>query len=106
MFTELNVTARSIFQQVLEGLLYLHSHNIVHRDLSLSNLLLSSSMDAVSLHSSKFCAVNKTFPFLVIPCLLHLLTMQKIADFGLAVELDNADEKHYTMCGTPNYIAP
>ena len=72
----------------------MHSHNIVHRDLSLSNLLLSSSMDAVSLHSSKFCAVNKTFPFLVIPCLLHLLTMQKIADFGLAVELDNADEKH------------
>lgn len=32
--------------------------------------------------------------------------LQKIADFGLAAQLKGADEKHYTMCGTPNYIAP
>lgn len=32
--------------------------------------------------------------------------MQKIADFGLAAQLSGPDEKHYTMCGTPNYIAP
>jgi serine/threonine protein kinase len=31
---------------------------------------------------------------------------QKIADFGLATQLSRADEKHLTMCGTPNYISP
>ena len=34
------------------------------------------------------------------------LGLQKIADFGLAAQLKGPDEKHYTMCGTPNYIAP
>ena len=31
---------------------------------------------------------------------------QKIADFGLAARLTMPNEKHYTMCGTPNYISP
>ena len=39
---------RIILNQVVKGLIYLHSFNIVHRDLSLSNILLTSSMDAVS----------------------------------------------------------
>lgn len=30
----------------------------------------------------------------------------KIADFGLATQLTRPDEKHMTMCGTPNYISP
>ena len=30
----------------------------------------------------------------------------KIADFGLATQLSRPDEKHMTMCGTPNYISP
>ena len=47
-------TARCVFSQVVQGLLYLHSHNILHRDLSLSNLLLTSSMDAVSPSLSVF----------------------------------------------------
>jgi serine/threonine protein kinase len=34
------------------------------------------------------------------------LGLQKIADFGLATQLSRADEKHLTMCGTPNYISP
>jgi len=37
-----------IFKQIVQGLLYLHSHQIVHRDLSLANLLLTKSMHAVS----------------------------------------------------------
>lgn len=41
--------ARKIFRQIVEGLLYLHSEMIIHRDLSLSNILLTRSMDAVSL---------------------------------------------------------
>ncbi|XP_017072409.1 serine/threonine-protein kinase PLK4 isoform X2 [Drosophila eugracilis] len=73
-FTE--VEAASILKQVVAGLLYLHSHNIMHRDISLSNLLLSQEM--------------------------HV----KIADFGLATQLKRPDERHITMCGTPNYISP
>jgi len=30
----------------------------------------------------------------------------KIADFGLATRLSTPLEKHYTLCGTPNYISP
>jgi polo-like kinase 4 len=65
-----------IFKQVVQGVLYLHSHNIVHRDLSLANVLLTDTLDA------------------------------KISDFGLATQLHVPEEKHYTMCGTPNFIAP
>ena len=30
---------------------------------------------------------------------------QKIADFGLATEV-KTEQKQFTMCGTPNYMAP
>ena len=63
-------------KQVIQGLLYLHSHGILHRDLTLANLLLSGDMNV------------------------------KIGDFGLATQLTVPDEKHFTMCGTPNYISP
>lgn len=65
----------NIISQVVNGLLYLHSHNIIHRDMSLSNLLLTQDFQV------------------------------KIADFGLAT-LSGPNEKHMTMCGTPNYISP
>ncbi|OXU23422.1 hypothetical protein TSAR_006105 [Trichomalopsis sarcophagae] len=68
--------AGRIIQQVVQGLLYLHSHQILHRDMSLSNLLLTRDMQV------------------------------KIADFGLATQLSRPDEKHMTMCGTPNFISP
>ncbi|XP_025204259.1 serine/threonine-protein kinase PLK4 [Melanaphis sacchari] len=70
------IEARYIIRQVVEGLLYLHKHNIVHRDMTLTNLLLTKDMRI------------------------------KIADFGLATQLNSKDEKHMTMCGTPNYISP
>ncbi|XP_026758163.1 serine/threonine-protein kinase PLK4 [Galleria mellonella] len=68
--------AADIFKQVVSGVLYLHSYNIIHRDLSLNNLLLTKDLNV------------------------------KIADFGLATQLNGPDEKHVTMCGTPNYISP
>ncbi|XP_012940438.1 serine/threonine-protein kinase PLK4 isoform X2 [Aplysia californica] len=68
--------ARRLMRQTVEGILYLHSHGILHRDLTLSNLLLTRDMNV------------------------------KIADFGLATQLQGPDEKHFTMCGTPNYISP
>ncbi|NXJ06115.1 PLK4 kinase, partial [Odontophorus gujanensis] len=68
--------ARHFLHQITTGMLYLHSHGILHRDLTLSNILLTSNMNV------------------------------KIADFGLATQLKMPHEKHYTMCGTPNYISP
>ncbi|XP_036373334.1 serine/threonine-protein kinase PLK4 [Megalops cyprinoides] len=68
--------ARHFMHQIVKGMLYLHTHGIMHRDLTLSNLLLTSSMNI------------------------------KIADFGLATQLKLPNEKHFTMCGTPNYISP
>lgn len=68
--------AADIISQVVNGLLFLHTNKILHRDISLGNLLLTSDR-----------------------CL-------KIADFGLATKLNSTDDKHMTMCGTPNYISP
>lgn len=41
---------RRLFRQAVQGLMYLHSHNILHRDLTLANLLLTNTLDAVSDH--------------------------------------------------------
>ncbi|GAB6031374.1 Serine/threonine-protein kinase plk4 [Chamberlinius hualienensis] len=68
--------ARPFMRQIVEGVLYLQSQNIMHRDLKLSNLLLTNDMKI------------------------------KIADFGLATQLSRLGESHRTMCGTPNYISP
>lgn len=38
----------TIMKQVVEGIKYLHFHNILHRDISLSNLLLTKDMQVVS----------------------------------------------------------
>ena len=45
-FTE--AQTRSIMSQVIQGLDYLHSHSILHRDLKLSNILLNDQLDCVS----------------------------------------------------------
>lgn len=66
--------AREYLRQIIDGMLYLHSKGIIHRDLTLSNILLDSRHQV------------------------------KIADFGLATQLQRPDDRHTTMCGTPNYI--
>ena len=65
-----------MFTEVLTGLQHLHAQNIVHRDLKLSNLLLTSDMQV------------------------------KISDFGLSVVLCSERGESGTMCGTPNYMSP
>ncbi|KAK8402007.1 hypothetical protein O3P69_001231 [Scylla paramamosain] len=68
--------AREYLRQIVDGMLYLHSKAIIHRDLTLSNILLDGQQQV------------------------------KIADFGLATQLQRPDDRHTTMCGTPNYISP
>lgn len=70
--------ARVIFSQILDGVIYLHSRNILHRDLKGDNILL---MD------------ERSPP--------HV----KIIDFGLSRLLAEG-ETAQTYCGTPNYTAP
>jgi len=62
--------------QLLESIKYLHSINVIHRDLKIGNLFLDKNLKL------------------------------KVGDFGLASQLASVDEKRKTICGTPNYIAP
>lgn len=75
IFNEEN--AKIIFKQILEAIEYLHSHNIVHRDIKLDNILMENLYD------------------------IHHI---KIADLGLAIKI--LGEKNNTICGSLIYIAP
>nr|XP_056722131.1 serine/threonine-protein kinase PLK1-like [Euleptes europaea] len=68
--------ARYYLQQIIMGCQYLHSNQIIHRDLKLGNLFLNDDMEV------------------------------KIGDFGLATKVEYEGERKKTLCGTPNYIAP
>lgn len=65
---------KCIILQVLKGLKYLHSNFIVHRDLKVSNLLLSERTGAVKIGKISICRVLKTF----------WVEDFRLADFGLA----------------------
>lgn len=81
---------------MLSALSHLHgTHGVVHRDLKLSNLLLLDSTDATITAKAEAPAA---FPYTV-----------KLADFGLAARLEGpagGDAERFTICGTPDYIAP
>ncbi|KAG8948762.1 Cell cycle serine/threonine-protein kinase cdc5/MSD2 [Tulasnella sp. 424] len=68
--------ARFYLVQVLGACYYMHTHNVIHRDLKLGNLFLDSNMNV------------------------------KVGDFGLAALIETPGERKKTICGTPNYIAP
>ncbi|CAF3896745.1 unnamed protein product [Rotaria sp. Silwood2] len=71
--------ASHCIQQILEAVRHCHENNIVHRDLKPENLLLASK--------TKGAAV-------------------KLADFGLAIEVNGEQTQWYGFAGTPGYLSP
>ncbi|XP_027042895.1 calcium/calmodulin-dependent protein kinase type II delta chain-like isoform X1 [Pocillopora damicornis] len=71
--------ASHCIQQILESVHHCHHNNVVHRDLKPENLLLASK--------EKGAAV-------------------KLADFGLAIEVDGDKHGWYGFAGTPGYLSP
>ena len=81
--------AANCINQVLLGVEYIHSENVLHRDLKPENLLLDISNDPNAPNGNK-----------------KIIKNIKIADFGLAVKLNNDDEMTKGIAGTPDYTAP
>jgi serine/threonine protein kinase len=69
-------TAKFLFKQIILGIKHIHSHNIVHRDIKLENILID---------------LNNNI---------------KICDFGIGRVLASPDQLLFDQCGTPMYIAP
>ncbi|TCD67323.1 Cell cycle serine/threonine-protein kinase cdc5/MSD2 [Steccherinum ochraceum] len=68
--------ARYFMVQLIGACHYMHTHQVIHRDLKLGNIFLDSQMNV------------------------------KVGDFGLAALIESPGERKKTICGTPNYIAP
>ncbi|KAI9272684.1 kinase-like domain-containing protein [Phascolomyces articulosus] len=71
--------ASNLVRQILEGLAYLHEHDIVHRDIKPENLLFQTTESEDKL---------------------------MITDFGLSRIIKDHDGILMTACGTPGYVAP
>ncbi|XP_075881968.1 calcium/calmodulin-dependent protein kinase (CaM kinase) II beta 1 isoform X22 [Nelusetta ayraudi] len=71
--------ASHCIHQILESVHHIHQHEIVHRDLKPENLLLASKC--------KNAAV-------------------KLADFGLAIEVQGDQQAWFGFAGTPGYLSP
>ncbi|XP_062411110.1 calcium/calmodulin-dependent protein kinase type II subunit beta isoform X4 [Sardina pilchardus] len=71
--------ASHCIHQILESVSHIHQHDIVHRDLKPENLLLASKC--------KNAAV-------------------KLADFGLAIEVQGDQQAWFGFAGTPGYLSP
>ncbi|XP_034312781.1 calcium/calmodulin-dependent protein kinase type II delta chain-like isoform X3 [Crassostrea angulata] len=71
--------ASHCMQQILESVNYCHVHGIVHRDLKPENLLLASKVKGAAV---------------------------KLADFGLAIEVQGDQQAWFGFAGTPGYLSP
>ncbi|KAL2777115.1 calcium/calmodulin-dependent protein kinase type II subunit beta isoform 5 [Daubentonia madagascariensis] len=66
-------------QQILEAVLHCHQMGVVHRDLKPENLLLASKCKGAAV---------------------------KLADFGLAIEVQGDQQAWFGFAGTPGYLSP
>ncbi|XP_061600633.1 calcium/calmodulin-dependent protein kinase type II subunit gamma isoform X12 [Cololabis saira] len=71
--------ASHCISQILESITHIHQHDIVHRDLKPENLLLASKMKGAAV---------------------------KLADFGLAIEVQGDQQAWFGFAGTPGYLSP
>ncbi|XP_026771208.1 calcium/calmodulin-dependent protein kinase (CaM kinase) II gamma 1 isoform X8 [Pangasianodon hypophthalmus] len=71
--------ASQCINQILESVNHIHQHDIVHRDLKPENLLLASKMKGAAV---------------------------KLADFGLAIEVQGDQQAWFGFAGTPGYLSP
>ncbi|XP_047206850.1 calcium/calmodulin-dependent protein kinase type II subunit gamma isoform X3 [Girardinichthys multiradiatus] len=71
--------ASHCINQILESISHIHQHDIVHRDLKPENLLLASKMKGAAV---------------------------KLADFGLAIEVQGDQQAWFGFAGTPGYLSP
>lgn len=80
----------TLITTLINGLHYLHSNGIVHRDVKPENLLVCCAQNAGGGGENIAYAAKSL----------------KLCDFGLAVELPAAGQRLFTICGSPTYIAP
>ncbi|XP_015203243.1 calcium/calmodulin-dependent protein kinase type II subunit gamma isoform X5 [Lepisosteus oculatus] len=71
--------ASQCIHQILESVNHIHQHDIVHRDLKPENLLLASKLKGAAV---------------------------KLADFGLAIEVQGDQQAWFGFAGTPGYLSP
>uniref|UniRef100_A0A8D2ZVZ1 calcium/calmodulin-dependent protein kinase n=1 Tax=Scophthalmus maximus TaxID=52904 RepID=A0A8D2ZVZ1_SCOMX len=71
--------ASHCIQQILEAVLHCHQIGVVHRDLKPENLLLASKLKGAAV---------------------------KLADFGLAIEVQGEQQAWFGFAGTPGYLSP
>jgi len=84
--------ASHCIQQILESVNHCHSNGVVHRDLKPENLILSEKPKS---QPENLLLASKTKGAAV-----------KLADFGLAIEVQGDQQAWFGFAGTPGYLSP